>query len=88
MLSTVKRLTIAQFVAESCEEMPRYVRCECDHCNKKLRGSDKLIVDNNHNGLEILFCSEKCQQEYYKDYIYYPVEGRSHATTVDQYLNV
>ena len=68
-------------MAESCEEMPRYVRCE--NCNKKLRGSDKVIVDNNSIFPEILFCSKKCQQQFY-----YPVDGQSHVTTVDKYWNI
>ena len=47
-----------------------------------------MIVDNNLTSSETLFCSDKCQQEYYKDYIYYPIKGRSHVTTVDQYWNI
>ena len=73
-------------MAGSCEKMPRYVRCE--NCNKKLRGADKVKVDNNSIFSESLFCSEKCQQNYYKDYIYYPIKGRSHVTTVNKYWNI
>ena len=60
--------------------MIRFVRCE--NCNKRLYGSDKLIVDKSSK-VDVLFCSNRCIKQYYGDDL-----GSKLATnpiTVNQY---
>lgn len=46
--------------------MKRFVRCQ--NCNRRLYGTDLLIVDSS-NRVDELFCSHRCIKQYYGDYL-------------------
>lgn len=61
--------------------MKRFVRCQ--NCNRRLYGTDLLIVDRLSR-VDELFCSHRCIKQYYGDYL-----GSMRATppiTVDEYF--
>lgn len=61
--------------------MKRFVRCQ--NCNRRLYGTDLLIVDSS-NRVDELFCSHRCIKQYYGYYL-----GSRLATqpiTVDEYF--
>lgn len=45
--------------------MKRFVRCQ--NCNRRLYGTDLLIVDKS-NRVDELFCSHRCIKQNYGDY--------------------
>lgn len=53
--------------------MKRFVRCQ--NCNRRLYGTDMLIVDNS-NIVDELFCGHRCIKQYHGDYLGSRLEPR------------